>query len=115
MTDDCHPRTVLNPGADSCLRFEASSRQKEGSGAERYVWESNNFTDVAAAELVSLRGEVRDCSMTESSNLFHGISKIKASSYLVLVVCCLFHRETKYVDRIHRPQKNASKRYFGPC
>ena len=47
--------------------------------------------------------------------VFHSISKIKASSGLVLVVCCLFHRETKCVDRIPRPQKNASKRYFGPC
>ena len=68
MTDDCHPRAVLNPGADFYLRFEASSRQKEGSGAERYVWESNNFADVAAPELVLLREEVQDFSMTESSN-----------------------------------------------
>ena len=58
MTDDCHARTVLDPGADSYLRFEASSRQKEGSGAERYVWESNNFDDVVAAEQVILRKEV---------------------------------------------------------
>ena len=68
MTDDCHPRPVLNPGADFYMRFEASSRQNRGVGAERYVWESNNFTDVAAAELISLRDEVREFSMTESSN-----------------------------------------------
>ena len=68
ITDNCHPQPVLNPGADFCLRFEASSRQKEGFGAERYAWESNNFGDVAAPELVLLRKEVRDFSMTESSN-----------------------------------------------
>ena len=68
MTGDCHLQTVLNPGADFYLRFKASPRQEEGSGAERYVWESNNFTDVAAAELVSLRDEVREFSMTESSD-----------------------------------------------
>ena len=68
MTDDCHLQTVLNPGADFYLRFKASSRQKEGSGAERYVWESNNFGDVAAPELVLLREEVRDFSMTESND-----------------------------------------------
>ena len=68
MTDDCHLRPILNPGADFYLRFEASSRQKEGSGAERYVSETNNFADVDVPELVSLREEVRDFSMTESSN-----------------------------------------------
>ena len=68
MTDGCHLQTVLDPGADFYLRFKASSRQKEGSAAERYVWESNNFGDVAAPELVLLREEVRDFSMTEFSD-----------------------------------------------
>ena len=68
MTDDCHLQTVLNPGADFYLRSKASSRQKEGSDAERHVWESDNFGDVAAPELVLLREEVRDFSMTESSD-----------------------------------------------
>ena len=56
MTDNSHTLTILDAGADSYLLFEALSRQKKGSGVERYVWESNNFDDIVASEL-SLLGE----------------------------------------------------------
>ena len=54
MTDDSHALTILDAGADSYLLFEALSRQKEGSGVERYVWESNNFHENVASELLLL-------------------------------------------------------------
>ena len=54
MTDDSHALTILDAGADSYLLFKALSRQKEGSGVERYVWESNNFHENVASELLLL-------------------------------------------------------------
>ena len=98
MTDEYITLTILDRGADSYLLLEASSRQKEGSGSERYVSESNNFDDVVAPELVLLREEVLDFSMTESSNrvpwYFLNLTILRPHSGRMLAL----YGETKSVD-----------------
>ena len=105
MTDDSHALTILDPGADSHLLFEALSRQKEGSGVERYVWESSNFPDDVASTLVFLREEVRHFVMKEPVDRIPlysvNLTILRTSPRRLLALL----GETKSFDRITRPQK----------
>ena len=90
-------------------------RQKEGSGVERYVWESSHFPDDVASTLVFLREEVKDFVMKESVDRIPlysvNLTILRTSPRRMLALL----GETKSFDRITRPQKIASKRYLRSC